>query len=510
MLARQRAAVRRRPARAASSRKVAEPRRPPGLVERRSRCGRARSRRRSGRRARPSTPCARQQRRRSRAGSAPSRSGGTAASSQPGVRRAGRRLRAGQAGAVLADPPQRGLVRGVGRPPGVQRGRGVDEPPPAPARSPRSAAPASSTNSQPAPRGSGGHAAGATPGAHHVDDPRVEPLAGDRPGAAAAPGTASAAAAIAGSRARPAAGSGASRTSRTVARASPRGCPRVPTRTGRASKPCSGSRCSQGVAGDLAAEPAELGADRGQVRGDHLARARSRRPTGRGAAAPGGQPLAGAGDARRGRPRCRRCGRSRGPASRRRCCRSSRRACSGCASTGRARTAARAARPRCCRSACTTPGSTTAVARLGVDRRRPGRGGGRSPARCPAPTALPAIDVPAPRGVSGTPVARARRPAPRAPRRRARGRTTACGTHAVERRVGGVLARAGVESSTSPTPAARSGGRDVARPRCAHHRDREARRISAASSAVTSRGAVASSRCCLSAPSTRSSTSPSS
>ena len=53
------------------------------------------------------------------------------------------------------------------------------------------------------------------------------------------------------------------------------------------------------------------------------------------------------------------------------------------------------------------------------------------------------------------------------------------------------------------------GHADPARPR-GHQISRDPRRIAAASSSVTSRGAVASSRCCLSVPSTRPSTSPSS
>ena len=103
--------------------------------------------------------------------------------------------------------------------------------------------------------------------------------------------------------------------------------------------------------------------------------------------------------------RCRRCGRSRAPASRRRCCRSSRRSCSGCGSTGRGRTAGPRAAASFCRPACTTPGCTSAV--------RASRSSSSTWLRCrlvsttiPAPTALPAMEVPAPRIVSGTPDSR--------------------------------------------------------------------------------------------------------
>ena len=80
--------------------------------------------------------------------------------------------------------------------------------------------------------------------------------------------------------------------------------------------------------------------------------------------------------------RCRPSVRSRAPASRRRCCRSSRRRCSGCAWTGRARTAARAARP---------PAGARHARRRAAPRRcvprgprtRPGGGDGPCRPRCP-------------------------------------------------------------------------------------------------------------------------------
>ena len=92
----------------------------------------------------------------------------------------------------------------------------------------------------------------------------------------------------------------------------------------------------EGVARHLAPEAAELGADGAEVLVDQgvesVVARRCSPPTRRPAA-------------RSAPRRCRRCGRSPGPASRRRCCRPSRRSCSGCASTGRARTADRAAPP---------------------------------------------------------------------------------------------------------------------------------------------------------------------
>ena len=60
-------------------------------------------------------------------------------------------------------------------------------------------------------------------------------------------------------------------------------------------------------------------------------------------------------------------------------------------------------RPRACSAAWTTPGSTTGGARLGVDVAARGPGAGWCRRRRPGPTALPAIEVPAPRAVSGTP-----------------------------------------------------------------------------------------------------------
>ena len=144
----------------------------------------------------------------------------------------------------------------------------------------------------------------------------------------------------------------------------------------------------------------KLGADR---------RRGGRRPgrrAGRAAGAPaaGREPLAVGGEHVEADDVVRRCGRSPGPASRRRCCRSSRRSCSGCASTGRGRSAARAAVAARCSVACTVPGCD------GGGARPPGRADSTR-LRCravsttmPVPTALPAIDVPAPRMVSGVPV----------------------------------------------------------------------------------------------------------
>ena len=155
------------------------------------------------------------------------------------------------------------------------------------------------------------------------------------------------------------------------------------------------------VAGVLAGEAAELGPDGGQGGPDHLLQPRD----GGGAARAGPEALAGASRPPPAPGRCRRCGRRPGPATRRRCCRSSRRGCSGCGSTGRARSAARGAGP--------PPGGRRAP--------RPARpwpwpppGPAPAPApRCrlrsmttPGPTALPAIEVPAPLAVSGTPSSR--------------------------------------------------------------------------------------------------------
>ena len=82
----------------------------------------------------------------------------------------------------------------------------------------------------------------------------------------------------------------------------------------------------------------------------------------------------------------------------------------GCAWTGRGRSAARAAAAaRCSVVAGSTPGWTAAVRGLGVDRRAPGSGAGRSRARRRRRRRCPAIDVPAPRTVTGTPAA-GRRP----------------------------------------------------------------------------------------------------
>ncbi len=121
----------------------------------------------------------------------------------------------------------------------------------------------------------------------------------------------------------------------------------------------------QGVAGDLAGEPAEAGADGGQVVGDQGVEPVVQR--GPGAV----EPAAVGGEHVERDRRCRRSGRSRAHASRRRCCRPSRRWCSGCGSRGRGRSAGRAALAAFWRVACTVPGCDGRGARLGVDRQHP-------------------------------------------------------------------------------------------------------------------------------------------
>ena len=144
----------------------------------------------------------------------------------------------------------------------------------------------------------------------------------------------------------------------------------------------------------------ELGADRPRFSalGEGAAAWESRTPAGRRAsrAEPPAVPVM-----MSRRPRCRRCGRSRARAGRRRCCRSCRRWCSGSRWTGRARTAARLPGPL-----------LTAVlhdARIDHGGAVSGSdqvdGGEVAPDvdHEPGPTALPAHEVPAPRIVSGTP-----------------------------------------------------------------------------------------------------------
>ena len=166
-----------------------------------------------------------------------------------------------------------------------------------------------------------------------------------------------------GSRARPARRCGASATSRTVAPSTTaEGALGADQGPGEVAAVL-GQQVLERVAGDLAAEAAELGADGGEVRADQARRSSASVGAARAVRRPSRSPVAG--EHVEPDARCPRCGRSRARASRRRCCRSSRRSCSGCAWTGRGRTAARAAAAACCRAACTTPGSTARCAASG-------------------------------------------------------------------------------------------------------------------------------------------------
>ena len=104
-----------------------------------------------------------------------------------------------------------------------------------------------------------------------------------------------------------------------------------------------------------------------------------------------------------------------------------------------------------CRSSRTTPGSTTAVADSGSMSRIRLRCREKS-TTMPAPTALPAIDVPAPRAVIGNP---SRRPTSTiaAISSRARGKTTTCGTTRYNDASVEYSARRLAEASTPATPA---------------------------------------------------------
>src|SRR3954451_20307808 len=114
-------------------------------------------------------------------------------------------------------------------------------------------------------------------------------------------------------------------------------------------------------------------------------------------------------------------------------------------------------RAAACSAACTTPGSTTAVRASGsIDRTRD---------RCrlvstttPVPTALPAIEVPAPRAVSGTPSSRQTASAATISSG-CRGRTTARGRTRYSEASEEYRARARPEPSTSSSPARRSASR---------------------------------------------------
>ena len=116
----------------------------------------------------------------------------------------------------------------------------------------------------------------------------------------------------------------------------------------------------------------EAGAQQGQI--SRSTSSRRRPESGRDARPRRGarrSPLAAVGRARPARARCRRWCPRRPSASRRSCCRSSRRGCSGCAWTGRGRRSGRAGAAASRRRSRTTPGCTTRRARLRVERHDP-------------------------------------------------------------------------------------------------------------------------------------------
>ena len=295
--------------------------------------------------------------------------------------------------------------------------------PPAPATRTSAARAAGDLGEQPARRPAAGRAPGRR-GSGPLDDPVVEALARDQRVLAAGPARRRPRRPWTGSRAPPARGAGASSTRVTSASSTTASVPSEPTRNRSKPAPVLGQQVLEGVAGDLPAEPAELGADR--ARG-------ARRPGRRAAASVAGarssrsRPLPVGERHRQRRPRCRRCVRSRAPGSRRRCCRSSRRWCSGCASTGRARSAARAAAASLLQGGVHHPGLHHA------------------PSARSGSTAEHLVELPAgvdhdarPDRVAGDrgagaahgqrgPGRRARRRGWRAPRRRRAGRTTTCG-----------------------------------------------------------------------------------
>ena len=156
----------------------------------------------------------------------------------------------------------------------------------------------------------------------------------------------------------------------------------------------------QGIPGDLPREGAELGPD-------HLQPGLDQRVQARNLLHPIGcvDLPADAVDQRQRRDVVRGATVGDAHAGRRRCCRSCRRASPGSAWTGRDRTAEPSGATCCCRCDMTTPGSTSAVRLLPSTSRILFRCRAKS-MTMPVPMALPATDVPPPRLVTGTPVAR--------------------------------------------------------------------------------------------------------
>src|ERR1035437_4624363 len=193
-----------------------------------------------------------------------------------------------------------------------------------------------------------------------------------------------------------------------------------------------GQQMFQGVARHLPAETAQLGADCGQVVGDQLPQRRQDAICN--VTWPGGRPEASAREPQALLPTI-------PPIVHRLCVLGSGPNRSPC---GRA---------AACSWACTTPGSTTAsedsgsTCRIRVRCRLVSR-------TTPGPTALPAIDVPAPRTVSGTASCRHTSNAASISSTW-RGRTTAWGNTRYREASDEYSARARAESSTSAIPAAR-------------------------------------------------------
>ena len=220
--------------------------------------------------------------------------------------------------------------------------------PPRAARRPASAgsSPVSSTNSQPPPRGQlrdRVRRAARTRSTIRASRPSQATIGA---GAASRAGTASAASAIDGVAEHD---QQPVRTRRRPARRWPRGrapsVPSVPTRNAvevAARARAAGARASSRRPGGRTGRT-RCGRAPGARRPARASAGRRRRsPV---AAAAGREPSPVPNATSQAARRCRRCGRSPARASRRRCCRSSRRSCSGCAWTGPGRTAARAGRP---------------------------------------------------------------------------------------------------------------------------------------------------------------------
>ena len=405
MLAGQRAAVVGQPARRCGrgSRGTARPRR-----RSRSRSGRARSRRRSGRRARPRAR-ARRAARRSRAARRPSCSGGTAASSQPEY--AGLpRLRA-------ASPAPSSRIRHSAA---ASAGSVTRRTPSRPGRRPRprpaaSASVAGDLHEQPA-RAARQLGYAATTAAHQVDDPRVEAFARDQPStvadSASRPGTASAASAIdriAQHHQVPRL-VGHQRHGRLAdQRQGPLRADQEPVQAAPL-----GQQVLERVAAHLPGEPAEVvrtcprwpstssGSARGRGGPPGTTRVQ-RRSDVVGGAAVAQRPRAAGVVADH-------------PADR------------AAGVGGRVRPEPQAVRRRRpLQRRVHDAGLHGRGPRLGVDRERSGSGAATVSTTMPGPTALPAIDVPAPRIVTGTPVSRATSRIASSSSR-CRGRTTTCGT----------------------------------------------------------------------------------